>query len=215
MSLSPLGASSGQPAAVPGAGDALWLDAAALARHLQSGGAALFPTDTLPALAARPAAAGLLWVLKQRPLSKPLILMGADPDQLVTCLGVSWEPAWLDQARRCWPGAVTLVLPIAGPIQAALHPGGGSLGLRVPDCAMARDLLRRSGPLATTSANRSGEPSATTAAEAMHRFPDVPLLGPSPWPAGSGTASTVLAWRPGGSWEVLRAGVSPPSSGPD
>ncbi|MFO0015872.1 MAG: Sua5/YciO/YrdC/YwlC family protein, partial [Synechococcaceae cyanobacterium] len=78
-----------------------------LAKHLREGGAALFPTDTVPALAASPAAAQCLWPLKRRPMDKPLILMGADLDQLLAWLAVPWEGPWLDQARHCWPGLTT------------------------------------------------------------------------------------------------------------
>lgn len=186
-----------------------------LARCLAAGEAVLFPTDTLPALACRPAAAALLWRLKQRPADKPLILMGADLPQLITVLGVPWQEAWLEQARSSWPGAVTLVLPVSGALTDHLHPGGTSLGLRVPACERARELLRLSGPLATTSANRSGQPAATTAAEAARQFPGLALLEPLPWPPGSGQASTVLAWRGEESsddpWAVLRSGATPPA----
>ena len=189
-----------------------------LARCLAAGEAVLFPTDTLPALACRPAAAALLWRLKQRPADKPLILMGADLPQLITVLGVHWQEAWLEQARSSWPGAVTLVLPVSGALTDHLHPGGTSLGLRVPACERARELLRLSGPLATTSANRSGQPAATTAAEAARQFPELALLEPLPWPPGSGQASTVLAWRGEESsddpWAVLRSGgTSAPGAG--
>ena len=183
------------------------LDADALAAQLAAGEAVLFPTDTLPALACTPSLAPLLWRLKCRPPDKPLILMGADLEQLVGLLGVPWRSEWLDQAHRCWPGATTLVLPIAGPLVELLNPGGASLGLRVPAAPLACDLLRHSGPLATTSANVSGQPPATTAEEAARQFADVPLLGPMPWPEAGGMASTVLAWREGGGWQVLRAGA--------
>ncbi|MEI6616953.1 MAG: Sua5/YciO/YrdC/YwlC family protein [Cyanobium sp. ELA507] len=189
--------------------------AADLALRLAAGDPVLFPTDTLPALAAVPAAAAALWRLKERPADKPLILMGADLNQLLAYLPGPWPQAWLDQAQHCWPGAVTLVLPITGPCTEALHPGGASLGLRVPACAPARELLRLSGPLATTSANRSGQEPATTAEEAALAFPDLARLAPLPWPCGSGQASTVLAWAPGDgpgaapSWQVLRGGQTP------
>lgn len=184
------------------------LDAAALAARLKAGEAALFPTDTLVALAALPAHAGQIWRLKQRPPDKPLILMGADLAQLQRQTpGLQWPAQALELAQRHWPGALTLVLPAAGPLVDQLNPGGASLGLRVPACPMAQALLRLSGPLATTSANRSGEPAATTAAEAADCFAasSVALLGPEPWPAPSGQASTVVAWEAGG-WRLLRAG---------
>ncbi|MCP9798860.1 L-threonylcarbamoyladenylate synthase [Cyanobium sp. Lug-B] len=184
-----------------------------LARRVAAGEAVLFPTDTLPALACRPEAASLIWRLKQRPADKPLILMGADLPQLIAVLAVPWQEAWLEQARCSWPGAVTLVLPVTGALTDHLHPGGTSLGLRVPACEPARELMRLTGPLATTSANRSGQPPATTAAEAALQFPGLALLEPQPWPPGSGQASTVLAWRgeerSDDPWAVLRAGVLP------
>ncbi|WP_216905011.1 L-threonylcarbamoyladenylate synthase [Synechococcus sp. CCY 9618] len=190
-----------------------------LVQRLAAGEAVLFPTDTLPALAARPEAAALLWRLKGRPADKPLILMGADLPQLVAALGIPWQEPWLDQARRCWPGAFTLVLPIGGKITGQLHPGGTSLGLRVPACPQALELLRLTGPLATTSANRSGEPPATTAIDAGRQFPGLARLGPLPWPEGSGQGSTVLAWRGSGEggvhpWQVLRAGAASAPAGP-
>ena len=191
----------------------LALPAAALASQLQAGQAVLFPTDTVPALAARPEAAASLWRLKQRPPDKPLILMGADLDQLVGLLGLPWRAEWLEQAHRCWPGAVTLVLPLAGPVAQALNPTAASLGLRVPASGPARDLLRRSGPLATTSANRSGAPPVLDADQAAAAFPELALLAPLPWLPGSGQPSCVLAWvgaaasgAPAGAagWQVLR-----------
>lgn len=190
------------------------LPPADLAECLAAGTAALFPTDTLPALACRPAWAAQLWQLKRRPADKPLILMGASLDDLEPVLGQAWQPAWRDMAERGWPGALTLVLPARGELVGWLHPGGSSLGLRVPACAQARELLRCSGPLATTSANRSGLPAARDADEAARTFPDLPLLAPLPWPVPSGQASTVLGWSEQGGWKLLRAGAFlPPELG--
>lgn len=195
------------------------LEPDALVAHLRDGGAALFPTDTLPALAALPEAAQRIWALKARPAHKPLILMGADLLQLRDALDHPWSAAWLEMASAVWPGAVTLVLPVSGAIAESLHPGGATLGLRVPASDRARSLLRRTGPLATTSANRSGEDPIRDPAEAARIFPELPCLGPLPWPTGSGQASTVLAWCPDreGSaaqpWQVLRSGATIPPTG--
>ena len=186
------------------------LEVEPLALHLRNGGPALFPTDTLPALAARPEAAAQLWELKGRPAHKPVILMGSDPDELFGLLGSSVEQAWKALATIHWPGALTLVLPARGPVLEQLHPGGTSLGLRVPQCPQALKLLERSGPLATTSANRSGEDPCLEASDAAQSFPGVPLLAPVPWPAAAGVASTVLAWSDASAWQVLRSGAVVP-----
>ncbi|MEB3334607.1 MAG: L-threonylcarbamoyladenylate synthase [Cyanobacteriota bacterium] len=163
----------------------------------------VFPTDTVPALAIRPSAAQRIWTLKQRPAHKPLILMGADQAQLQEALGVAWPGDWQQEAQQVWPGAVTLVFPLVGPLRQALNPGGQSLGLRVPACDRARAFLRHAGPLATTSVNRSGEPAALCEADVRRLFPDLPLLGPYPWPAGSGIPSEVRSWSETG-WTILR-----------
>lgn len=183
----------------------------ALLEILEAGKPVVFPTDTLPALAIKPRCAQQLWQLKQRPAHKPLILMAAEVDQLIAALMIPPPPGWQALVDQGWPGALTLVLPAAGPVQEALNPGGGSLGLRIPACPMALQFLRRSGPLATTSANYSGEPACTSPEEIANKFPELPLLAPFPWPSGSGKASTVVAWRAENgagvcSWNVVRQG---------
>lgn len=182
-----------------------------LAGRLIQGEAALFPTDTLPALATKPEAAARLWELKARPREKPVILMAASTEPLLSALGVPIEPAWQALAEQHWPGALTLVLPANSELLEQLNPGGGSLGLRVPNCERALELLRLTGPLATTSANRSGEPACLNAQEAAAQFPQVAQLGPWPWPMPSGLGSTVIAWEASGQWKLLRRGaVLPP-----
>lgn len=198
------------------------LAADAMALHLSGGGAALLPTDTVPALAVAPSRAAEIWRRKQRPADKPLILLAADLEQLRSWLAVPWQPGWLEAARSHWPGAVTLVLPIPGPLTELLHPGGHSLGLRVPACPPLQDLLRRTGPLASSSANRSGLPAALTAEAAAQQFSDLPLLAPLPWPPASGQASAVWQWQGDQgqaspalpAWRVLRAGAVIPAGPP-
>ena len=183
------------------------MSAPEMAAHLRSGGAALLPTDTLPALAAAPEHAAQIWTLKQRPQDKPLILMGAQADQLLALTSaearIDAEPLVL----RFWPGALTLVLPVQGALSQALNPGRRTLGMRIPACDATRALLTQSGPLATTSANASGAPPTQSAEEAAAVFPGLPLLAPLPWPAPSGLASTVIAWTSPGCWQLLRQGA--------
>lgn len=181
------------------------LKAPALAACLEGGEAGLFPTDTLPALATKPQSAEKLWILKQRPANKPLILMAAQEADLWDCLGVTPHEAWHKLAAQHWPGALTLVVPACTPELQRLNPAGDSLGLRVPHCSSAQELLAYSGPLATSSANLSGQAPCLTPEQAGAQFPSVALLGPLPWPAPSGLASTVVRWRETqADWELLR-----------
>ena len=188
------------------------LDAPDLVLRLQAGEAAIIPTDTLPGLAVLPDQAQTLWRLKGRPADKPLILMGATVDDLLGEVIHSCHREVEALAERYWPGALTLVLPARdGGAGRYLNPGGKTLGCRIPACEQTRALLQISGPLATTSANRSGEPASMTAAEAALVFPDVAQLGPQPWPQPSGQASTVLVWVEEGRWRLARRGAVIPA----
>ena len=183
------------------------LGADALSQHLQQGGAAVIPTDTVPGLAIAPRQADDIWRLKRRPADKPLILMGASVEALLRHAQAPCRDDARRLAERHWPGALTLVVPAHGEVLQALNPGGTCLGLRIPNCELSRELLQRTGPLATSSANPSGDPAATTPEQAALYFPELPQLGPQPWPPLSGQASTVITWISSGRWNVLRRGA--------
>ncbi len=178
---------------------------------LEKGSPVLFPTDTVPALAATPENAIHLWKLKKRPKNKPLILMGASAEQLLEfVLPIALEDAG-NIAYSYWPGALTMVLPVISEIMEKLNPMGNSIGMRVPACNLAIDLLKVCGPLATTSANLSGHDPLLDPQEVSRCFPKLPLLGPTPWPKSSGLASTLIKWDSKGSWQLLRRGAVIPS----
>lgn len=176
------------------------------------GGAVVsFPTDTLPALAVRPHQAAEIYRLKGRDRQKPLILMGAKATDLwpyVQATDATVLAQWQSLAAAHWPGALTLVLPASGLHDGAMTPAdGSSLGLRVPQHPVAQAILAATGPLATTSANPSGEPALQDLGAIAQQFPPVTVL--SPRYAGApalGQASTVVAWDQG-SWRVLRQGA--------
>ncbi len=185
----------------------LILDKNQLASSFTEGSAGLFPTDTLPALAASPMYAAQIWGLKNRPLEKPLILMASHANELLEfVLPSALNDADL-MARNYWPGALTIVVPAEGKVVKALNPGSLSIGMRVPALDCTRELLSLSGPLATTSANLSGSDPCLTPEDAMSSFPGLPLLGPLPWPSGRGLPSTVIYWRSPGNWQLLRKGA--------
>ncbi len=176
-----------------------------LALKLQKGSLALFPTDTLPALCSCPKYSKEIWAIKKRPISKPLILMGGCLDDLFEFVHPCAVEDGLKLAKIYWPGALTIVLPTIGNFSENLNCRSDSLGFRVPALRLARDLLLKTGPLATTSANISGEAPVKDALEASIQFPGIPILAPVPWPNSSGMASTVVEWE-NGRWNVLRPG---------
>ena len=176
-----------------------------LASKLRKGSLALFPTDTLPALCAYPQFSEKIWTIKKRPSNKPLILMGGCLDDLFEFVKPSAIEDGLKLAKNYWPGALTIVLPTIGNFSKNLNSNSNSLGLRIPALKLARDLLMQTGPLATTSANISGQPPVRDALEASIQFPGIPRLAPVPWPKSSGIASTVVEWKEG-KWNLLRSG---------
>ena len=180
-------------------------DISNLSSKLKKGSLALFPTDTLPALCSCPKYSKEIWAIKKRPSNKPLILMGGCLDDLFEFVHPCAIEDGLKLANNYWPGALTIVLPTIGNVSKNLNSNSNSLGFRVPALGLARDLLMKTGPLATTSANISGESPVKDALEASIKFPGIPILAPVPWPKSSGLASTVVEWKEG-EWNLLRAG---------
>ncbi len=138
------------------------LDAAVNA--LEDGQLVVVPTDTVYGVAAHPGVEGavgrLFWV-KGRPLDKAIPILGRTQDDLAKLARFDDRASLL--AKEFWPGPLTLVLPRAGGFDLDL---GGSetetVAVRVPDHDVTLQLVERTGPLAVTSANLSGEPAATT-----------------------------------------------------
>ncbi|MBP0018201.1 MAG: L-threonylcarbamoyladenylate synthase [Cyanobacteria bacterium SBLK] len=179
---------------------------------VKTGEVVSFPTDTVPALAARPDRAAAIFTLKGRSLKKPLILLGADFADLQSYIqGSATEiVAWRQITEKYWPGALTLILPASSEVPEDMNPRDRStIGIRVPALRVAREILRQTGPLATTSANRSGESPLETANAIEDVFPQVATLEGNDFPnnvtVGSGLPSTVAKWT-GKGWEILRHG---------
>lgn len=171
-----------------------------------------FPTDTVPALAAKPDRSELIFVAKRRSQDKPLILMAASAEALWPY--VQGSPAelnlWQQVAGCYWPGALTLVLPASEKVPAAMNSiDRTTIGVRVPNFPLALKILEQTGPLATTSANLSGQPPRLSVAEIEALFPEVLTLMPSELPTAitaSSLPSTVAKWT-GSNWEILRQGA--------
>ena len=176
-----------------------------LFKKLNRGSLALFPTDTLPALCSYPKYSKKIWTIKKRPLNKPLILMGGCLEDLFEFVKPCALEDGLKMAKNYWPGALTIILPTVGNLSEYLNCNSNYLGFRVPALRLARDFLMQTGPLATTSANISGQAPVKDALEASIQFPGVPILGPVPWPNSTGIGSTVIEWEKG-EWKLLRAG---------
>ena len=187
----------------------MFVSQAELIEKAIAGSVVSFPTDTVPALAVTPKRAELLYRIKQRPETKPLILMGASLEDLLPYVrGTEADRnSWKAIANIYFPGALTLVLPASELVPTAMNPTESqTIGIRVPDSQTARAILQHTGVLATTSANISGQASLIGVEEIEKVFPQVAVLknGLSN-EVGSGLPSTIVKWT-GDEWELLRQG---------
>jgi L-threonylcarbamoyladenylate synthase len=110
---------------------------------------------------------------------------------------------------RHWPGALTVICRIQPSLQIDLGDTEGTIALRVPDHELARAILRRTGPMAVSSANISGQPAALTCDEAIEQLGDAVsvYLDGGPLGRAGGAPSTIVDFTRGESGEVLRRGA--------
>ena len=142
-----------------------WLEVALAA--LRGGGLVAFPTDTVygvGALAFDGEAIRQIYRVKGRSAEKsiPILVRGQeDPGRVAALFGPAQR-----LASAFWPGPLTLVVQRDAAVPQAIGPGD-TVGVRAPDHQVALELLRSAGPLAASSANRSGGKSARTASEVV------------------------------------------------
>lgn len=181
----------------------------------------VIPTDTVYGVAAdafSPAAVQRLLDAKGRGRqSPPPVLVPGIPTLDALAESVPEEVRWL--VREFWPGALTVVLRARPTLDWDLGETRGTVAVRMPSDRVALELLSETGPLAVSSANRTGEPAAMTAQEAQDALGDavaVYLDGGrvgAGYPVAAGTGSTIVDAtsldQPEGKLRILRHGVIP------
>jgi len=182
-----------------------WRDVAKRAAVvLRAGGIALLPAEGvygLHAWAEDPSAVERLLAMKPREEKKGFIGLIAEPEELLR-----WtvpNPRALSLAQDHWPGALTLVVPAAPSVPAAMRNPEGTIALRCPGSAFLRATVAGAGGIVlSTSANRSGEPAMILAEGFMSEKADLVVDGGTL----SGTPSTVVSVA-GTHVHVLREGA--------
>lgn len=164
------------------------------------GSVLLTPTETVYGLVCRwddKAAVERIYTLKGREKAKPLALF-ADSVTTLKKFDVHLNQTAEKLASAFCPGALTVIVPA---------PTGDTAGFRIPDYPFIQELLRKLGyPLASTSANRSGEPNALNIDAALAMLdgePDVVIDGGA-IPPGREASTVVLALDDG--LKILRPG---------
>lgn len=181
------------------------------AQILANGGLVVFPTDTVYGLAAsidRPDAVARIYTAKGRPLDRPIPVLVSSRRQTER-LAASVDQHSQHLMERFWPGGLTILLPAADWLPFEVVRDTSRVGVRMPDHRLALAIIEAAGgALATTSANRSGEPEAETAEQArevLGEAVDLILDGGT----GGGVPSTVVRFS-GNDLIVLRRGAIEP-----
>lgn len=189
------------------------------AEALTAGKVVAFPTETVYGIAAsalNEEAVNRLAQLKGRRPGHPLALAIKSADDALDFIP-DMTPLGRRLARRCWPGPVTLVLDNRHPesvvcqlpqaVQEAVSPNG-TLGLRVPDHPLMISVLRIcAGPLALTSANKTGEADAVSGQEVVEALGDSIDLVIDDGPSKLARPSSVVRVDRENKLSMLREGV--------
>lgn len=176
---------------------------------IRTGGVVAIPTDTLYGLAADPfnaAAVARIFAIKGRAAEQALPLIAADGQQVAAHLGVL-APLAARLAAQFWPGPLTLLVPAAPALAAAVSGGTGRVGVRVPADAIARAICSEAGrPVTATSANISGRPATADPDEVERTLGDLVdiLLDTGPTPGG---APSTIVDVSGEEPRLIRAGA--------
>ena len=179
------------------AGEAEGLDT--IRRLLKRGGVLGIPTDTVYGLATDPFSekgVSRIFDLKGREGGKALPVLVTSSAHL-PLLGVDADPRVLARLEEIWPAPLTAVLHVREPFAAT--GGRHTVAVRVPDHFDLQMLLLAAGPLTATSANRSGEPPARSAAEVVRIFGDDLDLVIDGGPSKTSLSSTLVdgtEWPP-------------------
>ncbi|MBL0885829.1 L-threonylcarbamoyladenylate synthase [Myceligenerans indicum] len=172
------------------------------------GSLVVLPTDTVYGIAAdafdAEAVAALLAAKGRGRQMPPPVLIG----DVATLDGLATEVP--DDARRLaeafWPGGFTIILRSQPSLQWDLGETHGTVALRMPDHPAALALLRRTGPLAVSSANLSGRPAAVDVDDAREQLGDSVSVYLDGGAAPGGTASTIVD-ATGEKLRVVRSGA--------
>ena len=175
---------------------------------VKAGGLVVLPTDTVYGLGAdafSPDAVAALLAAKGRGRNMPPpVLVGSvrAASALAETLGAFGQ----DLIDEFWPGPLTLIFRASSTLQWDLGDTNGTVAIRMPLHPVALELLRRTGPLAVSSANKTGQESATTADDAQRQLGEAVEVYLDGGPCADSVPSTIVDLT-AGTPRVLRVGA--------
>jgi len=182
---------------------------------VQRGDLIVLPTDTVYGIGAD---AFKSWSVESLLSAKgrgrhmpPPVLVGSK--QTLDGLVYGLPQAARDLVDAFWPGALTIVVEHSPTLQWDLGDTDGTVAVRMPMHPVALEVLRETGPMAVSSANKTGQPAATTAAEAREQLSYAVSVyleaGPGPVNAGEPPLASTIVDLTGAVPKVLRDGAIP------
>jgi L-threonylcarbamoyladenylate synthase len=178
---------------------------------IEAGECIVLPTDTVYGIGADAFSAEAVQRLlnakgRGRDMPPPVLI---GESSLIRALAVDVPDQAKDLIDRHWPGALTMICRIQPSLRMDLGDSKDTIALRVPDHGLARDILRRTGPMAVSSANLSGQPAARTCDEAIDQLGDsvAVYLDGGELAASGGVPSTIVDFTRSPTGEVLRVGA--------
>jgi tRNA threonylcarbamoyl adenosine modification protein (Sua5/YciO/YrdC/YwlC family) len=166
----------------------------AAAAAIRRGGLVVLPTDTVYGLAADafgPESVAALLTAKGRGRDMPVPVLVASPTMLH---GIADQipAAGRSLVEAFWPGGLTVICRQQPSLAWDLGDADGTVAVRMPLHPVALELLRETGPLAVSSANRSGQPAATSAADARQQLGEQVEVYLEAGPTGGSIASSIV-----------------------
>lgn len=171
----------------------MMVDKAAVAKILAAGGAVVLPTETVYGLFAKALnqqAVERVYDLKQRPLDKAMNLNVASLEDILAYS--KDQPVYLAKLYQAFlPGPLTIILKANDKVPSWVNSGLSTVGFRLPDHPLTRELIREYGPLIGPSANLSGRASGTNFKDIIEQLGNQ-VIGVADDPAIQGLDSTIL-----------------------
>ncbi|MFZ0910528.1 MAG: L-threonylcarbamoyladenylate synthase [Candidatus Acidiferrales bacterium] len=179
------------------------------ANYIVRGGVVAVPTDTFYGLSADPfnlAAIGRVYEIKGRPESKALPILVSSVEQAVSLVR-DVPDSFLTLANKFWPGALTIVLEATHRIPLKVTGNTGRVALRWANSKVACEIINAvGGPITGTSANLTGMPACTNAADLIIQLGDrLPLILDS-GDTRAVVPSTIVRLE-GDEWMIIREGA--------
>jgi len=185
--------------------------AAAARRALEAGECIVLPTDTVYGIGADAYNADAVQRLldaKGRGREKPPPVLISDA-HFVKALATDVPDQAMSLVKALWPGALTIICKANDRLRMDLGETNGTVGLRVPDHPLTRELLRQTGPLAVSSANKTGRAPALTCDSAVEQLDDsvAVYLDGGELTGTEGKPSTIIDFTVKDTGQILRLGA--------